>query len=267
MLLVIAIGSSNIRIGLYEGQKLRMQTSMRVDTQILPDEYAAKLRAALGLFGYRGEEVEGAILSSVMPPLTFGIRQAVERLCHVRPLVVGPGLKTGLAIRINDPAQLGSDLVTQAVAAREKEKGPSVVCSLGTATTFLLLDGQGAVRGASIAPGMQISLAALAQHTASLPWIDLETPPPAALGKTTVDSMKSGLLLGTACLVEGMTQRLEEEAGEAVSLLLTGTFAPLIAPLCRRKCRIEPDLALEGLRLLYERHRAAGRKKGEEKAK
>lgn len=264
MLLVIAIGSSNIRIGLYEGDKLRMQTSMRVDTQILPDEYAVKIQSALGLFGCRADEVEGAILSSVMPPLTFGIHQAVERLCHVRPLVVGPGLRTGLPIRINDPAQLGSDLVTQAVAAREMKLGPTVVCSLGTATTFVLMDGQGAVRGASIAPGMKISLESLARHTAQLPWIDLETPPPGAVGKTTVDSMKSGLLLGTACLVEGMTKRMEEELGEDVSLILTGTFAPLIAPLCRRECRTEPDLILEGLRLIYERHRE---KRGERGAK
>lgn len=111
---------------------------------------------------------------------------------------------------------------------------------------------------------MKISLEALARHTAQLPWIDLETPPPGAVGKTTVDSMKSGLLLGTACLVEGMTKRMEEELGEKVSLILTGTFAPLIAPLCRRECRTEPDLILRGLRLIYERHRE---KRGERGAK
>lgn len=260
MILTIAIGSSSIRLGVFEERKLVLQTSMRADTQSLPDEYAVKIQSALQLFGCVPSQLDGAILSSVMPPLAPVLRQAVSRLIGARPLVVGPGLKTGLHIRINDPAQLGSDLVVCAVAALEKHPGPLLVCSLGTATTLIAIDASGALRGGAILPGVQISLDALSQHTAQLPRIDLEHPPQGVIGLNTVDCMKSGIFYGTACAIDGLAKRMEQDLGvEAATLVVTGTYGPLIAPCCQRPTLVEPDLVLEGLAAIYQRNTAKKR--------
>lgn len=254
MLLAIAIGSTNIRIAVFEGRQPLVQTSMRADTLILPDEYAVKIQSALQLFGCDPAEIDGVILSSVMPPLVSVMRQAVARLTGARMLVVGPGLKTGLHIRINDPGQLGSDLVVCAVAALGRYKPPLLVCSMGTATTMVAIDREGAVRGGAIMPGVKISLDALAEHTAQLPRIDLERPPRDVIGLNTVDCMKSGILYGTASAIEGMAARMEESLGEEAQLVATGSYAPAIAPLCRRPLVIDEDLMMEGLRMIYNKN-------------
>lgn len=254
MLLAIAIGSTNIRIGVYEGERLLVQTSMRADTLILPDEYAVKIQSALLLFGCDIGKIDGVILSSVMPPLVSVMRQAVARLTRARILVVGPGLKTGLHIRINDPGQLGSDLVVCAVAALHRHEPPLLVCSMGTATTMVAIDREGAVRGGAIMPGVKISLDALADHTAQLPRIDLERPPRDVIGLNTVDCMKSGILYGTACAIDGMAARMEESLGEEARLVATGAYARVIAPLCRRTALVEEDLMMEGLRLIHSKN-------------
>lgn len=254
MLLTIAVGSSNIRIGVFEGEKLVMHTSMRVDTQILPDEYAVKLQSALTLFGCDPCKIDGAILCSVTPPLTGVMRQAVARLTGVRLMIVGPGLKTGLHIRINDPAQLGADLAVCAVAALEHYQPPLIVASFGTAATLLALDQTGAVRGGAILPGLKLSLEALVAHTAQLPQIDLERPPKSVIGSNTVDAMTSGLLYGAACAADGMVSRMEQELGQPVQLIATGSFARIVAPHCLHPLVMEPDLIMEGLRLIYLRN-------------
>ena len=254
MLLAIAVGSSNIRIGVFDGERLAMKTSMRVDAQILPDEYAVKIQSALALFGCDPQKIDGAILCSVTPPLTGVMRQAVVRLTRARLMVVGPGLKTGLQIRINDPDQLGADLAVCAAAALDRYDPPLAIASFGTATTLTLLDQEGRLRGGAIMPGLKISLAALAAHTAQLPQIDLERPPKAVVGQNTVDSMTSGLIYGAACAADGLVGRMEEELGQPVRLIATGAFARIVAPHCRRSFAIEEDLIMEGLRLIYLRN-------------
>lgn len=254
MLLTIAVGSSNIRIGVFEGEQLAMRTSMRVDAQILPDEYAVKFQSALALFGCDPQKIHGAILCSVTPPLTGVVGQAVARLTRARLMVVGPGLKTGLQIRINDPAQLGADLAVCAVAALEKYEPPLIVASFGTATTLLVLDRAGALRGGAILPGLKISLAALAAHTAQLPQIDLERPPKAVIGQNTVDAMTAGLIYGAACAADGLVDRMERQLGQPARLIATGSFARIVAPHCLHPLEVEQDLILEGLRLIYQRN-------------
>ncbi len=254
MLLAIAMGSSNIRIGVFDGKKLAMRTSMRVDAQILPDEYAVKLQSALALFGCDPQRIDGAILCSVTPPLTGVMRQAVARLTRARLMIVGPGLKTGLQIRINDPAQLGADLAVCAVAALDRYEPPLIVASFGTAAALLALDQTGAVRGGAILPGLKISLEALTARTAQLPQIDLERPPKAAIGSNTVDAMTSGLIYGAACAADGMVCRMEKELGRPARLIATGSFAQIVAPHCAHPLEIEEDLIMEGLRLIYLRN-------------
>lgn len=253
-LLAIAVGSSNIRIGVFEEEQLTMTTSMRVDAQILPDEYAVKLQSALALFGCDPQKIDGAILCSVTPPLTGVMRQAVARLTRARLMIVGPGLKTGLQIRINDPAQLGADLAVCAAAALDRYEPPMIVASFGTAAALMALDQTGALRGGAIMPGLKISLEALAARTAQLPQIDLERPPKAAIGANTVDAMTSGLIYGAACAADGMARRMEEELGQPAKLIATGSFARIVAPHCLHPLVIEEDLIMEGLRLLYLRN-------------
>ncbi|WP_458862320.1 type III pantothenate kinase [Acidaminobacterium chupaoyuni] len=254
MLLAVSIGSSNIHIGLYEGKNLKVQTTMRVDTQILADEYAAKLMSALTLFKKEPSEISGVILSSVMPPLVSVIRRAVRRLTQAPMVVVGPGVKTGLKISINDPAQMGADLVSCAVGALSYYEPPMILCSMGTATTLMAIDANGALCGGTIAPGMKISLEALASHTAQLPRIDLESDCKAVIGRNTVDCMKSGILNGTAAMAEGLAQRMAEELGSEAPIILTGDYAELAAPYFRGNIKVHPALTMEGLRLIYEKN-------------
>jgi type III pantothenate kinase len=207
----------------------------------------------LSLFEVTPELIEGSIISSVVPLVQQVMVRAVERLTGKPCLTVGPGLKTGLNIKIDNPAQAGSDLIVGAVAAIEAYGAPLLVIDLGTATTISVIDKDGVFRGGTIAPGVMLSLNALSSGTAQLPGISLEKPR-RAIGTNTVDSMRSGLLLGSAAMLDGMVERIEAELGCSTRVVATGGLAKFIVPLCKREMVIDESLLLKGLDILYKRN-------------
>lgn len=254
MLLTIDIGNTNITLGAYEGEKLQMLARMATDNRRTEDQYAVELRDILDINGVQAAAIDGAIISSVVPHVGAVMRQAAAKLCGVAPLVLGPGVKTGLNIKIDNPAQLGADLAAGAVAALAICPPPCIIVDLGTATTISVLDKEGAFLGGAIAAGIGITLDALSSRTAQLPAIHIEAPKK-VIGSNTVDCMKSGLVLGAAAMVDGMIDRIDEELGEEASVIATGGLAREVVAVCRRQIRLEENLLLEGLRLIYEKNK------------
>lgn len=253
MIIAIDIGNSNIVLGCLENGSICFEARMATDRIKTSDQYCAELKTMLGLFDVAPANVEGSIVSSVVPLVQQVIVQALERLTGKPCLTVGPGLKTGLNIKIDNPAQAGSDLIVGAVAAIEAYGAPLCVIDLGTATTISVIDRDKVFRGGSIAPGVMLSLNALSSGTAQLPAISLERPRK-AVGTNTVDSMRSGLLLGSAAMLDGMLERIEDELGYPTRVIATGGLAKFIVPLCKRKMEIDDHLLLRGLDLLYRRN-------------
>ena len=250
MILAIDIGNTNIVLGGLRGPEIAFEARMATDRIKTADQYCAELKGMLDLFGVVPGDIKGSIVSSVVPLVQQVIVLALERLTGKPCLTVGPGLKTGLNIKIDNPAQAGSDLIVGAVAAIETYGAPLCVIDLGTATTISVIDKNGAFRGGTIAPGVMLSLNALSSGTAQLPGISLELPRK-AIGTNTVDSMRSGLLLGTAAMLEGMVDRIEAELGYPTRVVATGGLARFIVPACRREMTVDNDLLLKGLYLLY----------------
>ena len=253
MIIAIDIGNSNIVLGCLENGSICFEARMATDRIKAADQYCAELKTMLGLFDVDPANVEGSIVSSVVPLVQQVIVQALERLTGKPCLTVGPGLKTGLNIKIDNPAQAGSDLIVGAVAAIDAYGAPLCVIDLGTATTISVIDRDKVFRGGSIAPGVMLSLNALSSGTAQLPAISLEQPRK-VVGTNTVDSMRSGLLLGSAAMLDGMLERIEDELGYSTRVIATGGLAKFIVPLCKRKMEIDDHLLLRGLDLLYRRN-------------
>ena len=196
------------------------------------------------------EEIEGSIISSVVPNLTEVIKNAVEQVTGKEPIVIGPGVKTGLKIMIDDPAQLGADLVVDSVAGIAEYHVPLVIFDLGTATTICVIDKNKNYLGGMIIPGVEISLNSLVTRTSQLPKINLE-PPRKLIGSNTIDAMKSGIMYSTACGIDGMIEKIEKELGEKVTVVATGGIAKKIIPLCQREIILDDELLLKGLRIIY----------------
>lgn len=250
MLLVLDIGNTNITMGVYDGDQLAVQSRMATDQKRMEDEYAMILMDILRLYGIKREQITGAIFSSVVPSLDRAIRHAVRRVSGVTPLQVGPGLKSGVNIRIDNPRQLGADLLVGAAAAIARYGAPVLVWDLGTATKVSVIDREGSFRGGAIAPSVRTSLDSLSSMAALLPSVSIETPP-TAIGTNTVDCMASGTVFGTAAMIDGMTDRIEAELGYPVKVVATGGLAGEIVPHCRRDIPYDPALLLEGLRLIW----------------
>ena len=253
MILAIDIGNSNIVLGCIDGEEIRFEARMATDRIKTSDQYCAELKSMLNLFGVEAAEIEGSIISSVVPPVQNALLLAVKRLTGKSVLTVGPGLKTGLNIKIDNPAQAGSDLIVGAVAAIAEYGAPLCVIDLGTATTICAIDRDEVFRGGAISPGVMLSLNALSSGTAQLPGISLEKPT-RAIGTNTVDSMRSGIVYGTAAMLDGMIERFEAELGYRMKIVATGGLAQYIAPFCKREMIIDDNLLLKGLRLLYRRN-------------
>lgn len=253
MILAIDVGNTNIVLGCIREGEILFEARMATDRIKTSDQYCAELKNMLELFDVAPKDVEGTIISSVVPLVQQILERAVARLTGKPCLTVGPGLKTGLNIRIDNPAQAGSDLIVGAVAAIEAYGAPLCVIDLGTATTISVIDRKGAFVGGTIAPGVMLSLNALSSGTAQLPAIGLEKPR-RAIGTNTVDSMRSGLLLGSAAMLDGMVERIEEELGYPTKVVATGGLAKFIAPLCKREMVIDDNLLLTGLWILYNRN-------------
>lgn len=250
MILAVDIGNSNIVIGGMEGQEILFEARLRTDATKTSDEYCIDLKMILEVYEASPAGMEGAIISSVVPQVLNSIKTAIVKLIHKEPLVVGPGLKTGLNIKIDNPAQTGADLVVGCVAALREHKPPMIVIDMGTATTMIALDETGAFIGGCIAPGVKISMDALTGRTALLPGLQLDQPKK-AIGRNTIDCMRSGIMLGSACMLDGMVQRMEEELGAKATVVVTGGIARFVTPMCRTPMIYDKDLLLKGLATLY----------------
>lgn len=254
MLLAIDIGNSNIVVGFVEEGRILRKARMATDLIKTSDQYWIELKGILGLFEITTDQIEGVIISSVVPPVLNSCRTAVKKLTGLEPMVVGPGMKTGVNILLDNPAQVGSDLITAAAAALREYPTPMLIIDMGTATTITVLDKNGAFLGGSICPGVKISAEALSGKTAQLPAISLEAPAK-AIGRNTVDSMRSGLMVGSAAMLDGLISRMEKELGQKATVVATGGIARYIIPMCQREILYDHDLLLKGLVILYENNK------------
>lgn len=250
MILAVDIGNSNIVLGGIQGDNIAFEARLRTEPTKTSDEYCIDVKIILDVYGFKREDVEGAIISSVVPQVLNSIKTAIKKLTGKTALVVGPGLKTGLNIRVENPSQTGADLVVGSVAALREHKPPLIVVDMGTATTMSVLDDSGALIGGCICPGVKISLDALTERTALLPGLQLDQPRK-AIGRNTIDCMRSGIMMGYACMLDGMVQRMEEELGQKATVVITGGIAKFIAPLCKTPMIYDKDLLLKGLAFLY----------------
>ena len=250
MILTIDIGNSNIVHGAVEGDEIRFEARLRTDATKTSDEYCIDLKMILEVYGVSKTDIEGSIIASVVPQVLNSMQTAVKKLTGKAALVVGPGLKTGLNIQIENPGQTGADLVVGAVAALREHKAPLIVVDMGTATTMMVLDKNSAFVGGCIMPGVKISLDALTDRTALLPGLQLDQPKK-AIGRNTIDCMRSGIMLGAACMIDGMIQRMEEELGYETTVIATGGIAKFVVPMCRRSVIYDKDLIVKGLAALY----------------
>lgn len=254
MLLAVDIGNTNVAVGIFQEETLVEHWKVRSDAEKTCDEYKVILRGLLRASHMEEAQIKGAILSSVVPPLTPVFQEVCRGMFQIKPLTVGPGLKTGMPIMYENPLEVGADRVASAVASLEKYGGPCIVVDFGTATTFDALSAQGEYLGGAIAPGVWISAEALYTKTAKLPRIEIVRPE-RAIGRTTVTSMQSGLYFGYIGLVSSLIQRFLDELGGEAAVVATGGFASLVHREVSSIDHYEPDLVLEGLRILYERNR------------
>ena len=250
MILVVDIGNSNVVIGGVEGENILFEARLRTEATKTSDEYCIDLKNILDIYSVDGKQIEGAIIASVVPQVLNTLQTAVMKLTGKKALVVGPGLKTGLNIAIDNPSQTGADLVVGCVAALREHKPPMIVIDMGTATTMVVLDKNGSLIGGSISPGVKISLDALTGGTALLPGLQLDQPK-RAIGRNTIDCMRSGIMLGAACMLDGMIDRMEEELGYKTKVIITGGIAKFVMPMCRKEMIYDKDLLIKGLAVLY----------------
>ncbi len=254
MILVLDIGNTNITLGVYRGKDLLFVSRMATDRMRMEDQYAIELREILSLYGVSLGEIEGAAVSSVVPIVNRSVVSAVRKLTGADPVCVGPKTKTNIKIDIKNSEIVGADLLVGCVAAAEMFDGPCIILDMGTATTFVVLDEEKRMLGGAIAPGVGISLDALTGRTAQLPSVSLEAPEH-VVGNSTTECMRSGLITGTACMIDGMCSRMEQELGKKCSVVATGGLAKEIIQQCERKIVLSDTLLLEGLRLIYETNR------------
>ena len=255
MILAIDVGNTNIVLGGVDKGKDIFSVRLASDRNKTADQYALDIQGILNMYHVEVSDIEGGIISSVVPYLQSVIPQAVRILTGIDIMVVGPGIKTGLDIRTDNPAAVGSDLIVGAIAAKAKYKLPIAIVDMGTATTVSVMDENGAYLGGMIIPGLWTSVNALSSLAAQLPNIDRAAGNAKVLGTKTVDCMRSGSLIGCAAMLDGIIDRVEEELGMSVSAVLTGGVSPLVAPYCKRSFYLEPDILIRGLELLYERNR------------
>ena len=250
MILTVDIGNSNIVLGGVQEDTIAFEARLRTEATKTSDQYCVDLKILLDVYKINPEDIEGCIISSVVPQVLNSFQTAIKKLIGKTPLVVGPGIKTGLDIRLENPGQTGADLVVADVAALREHKPPLIVIDMGTATTMSVLDQNGAHIGGCIIPGVRISLDALTDRTALLPGLQLDQPK-RAIGRNTIDAMRSGIMIGTACMLDGMIARMEAELGSKTTVIATGGIAKFIVPLCKTPIIYDKDLLIKGLVALY----------------
>lgn len=254
MILTVDIGNSNIVLGGVKDDEICFEARLRTDATKTSDEYCIDLKMILDVYDVQPKEIEGSIIGSVVPQVLNSMQTAIKKLTGKAALVVGPGLKTGLNIQVENPSQTGADLVVGCVAALREHKAPMIVVDMGTATTMIVLDKNSAMIGGCIMPGVKISLDALTERTALLPGLQLDQPKK-AIGRNTIDCMRSGIMMGAACMLDGMIERMEEELGYETTVIVTGGIAKFVVPMCRKPVIYDKDLLLKGLAALYRENR------------
>lgn len=257
MVLAVDIGNSNIVIGCFEGENIRFIERLSTSQNSTELEYTVLIKTVLELNGVALDSFKGGIISSVVPSVTSTVRDAMTRLIGKPIMIVGPGIRTGLKIMLDDPAQLGSDRVADAVAAVNEYPCPIILVDMGTATTISVIDKDKNFRGGMIMPGLIVSLDSLTMRTSQLPRISLD-PPKNTIGSNTIDCMKSGVLYGTASAIDGVVQRIEEELGESCTVVSTGGLAKTVIPHCKRDIIIDDKLLLKGLMIIYNKNQPKG---------
>ena len=254
MLLAIDIGNTNIVIGCIQDDEILFKARIATDRTRTSDQYGVEIKNMLEAFGVSREDISDCIISSVVPPVFHSVRTGVVKVIGKQPMVVGPGLKTGLNIRVDVPSQVGSDRIVIAVAALAEYKPPLILMDMGTATTIEVVAENNTYIGGVIFPGVKVSLDALTSRAAQLPAISLDRPRN-VVGKNTVDCMRSGMMYGTAAMIDGLVDRIEEELGYRATLVATGGMAQFVTPLCKREIILEKDLLLKGLNLIYKKNK------------
>lgn len=254
MILAIDVGNTNIVIGCIDKEKchfIERLSTVRIKTEL---EYAIDIKSVLDIYHVCPEEIEGGIISSVVPQITTNIKLAAEKILKKEILVIGSGIKTGLDIRIDDPGQLGADLVAASVAGIAEYLVPMMIFDMGTANTVCVIDREKRYLGGMIYPGLGVSLDSLTAHASQLGGISLEAPE-RVIGRNTIDCMKSGVIYSAAAAMDGIIDRIQEEMGETLTVIATGGLAKCIVPHCRREVILDDDLLLKGLLVLYDKNR------------
>jgi type III pantothenate kinase len=253
LILVVDVGNTNIVLGIYEQKNLLHHWRLSTNRAATVDEYGIMIHNLFNHAGIRIEQINGVIISSVVPPLMFVLEQLCSKYLHKIPLIVGPGIKTGLNIRIENPREMGADRIVNAVAGIELYGSPLVIVDFGTATTFDYIDEAGHLLGCAIAPGIGISMEALYQKAAKLPRIELVRPK-TTVGRNTVTSMQSGIVYGFAGQADGIVDRMREEFNTTPTVVATGGFAELISAESKTIQVVNPLLTIQGLQIIYERN-------------
>ena len=254
MILAIDSGNTNIVVGCIDKEKIYFTervATVRTKTEL---EYAIDIKTILDIYHISRSDIDGAIISSVVPQITNAAKLAVHKILHKDAMVLGPGIRTGLNIMLDNPGEMRADRVADAVAALAQYPVPLVIVDMGTATTVSVLDDKKRYIGGMIMPGVRISLDALTSRASQLSGISIEEPK-RIIGKNTVDCMKSGILYGNAAAVDGIIDRIEEELGQKVTVIATGGMSKKIIPHCKRKMILDGDLLLKGLQIIYEKNR------------
>lgn len=250
MVLVVDIGNTNIVLGVYTNGKLDFSARLATNKDQTSDEYSVILNGIFSLNNIDTKKIKGAIMSSVVPPLTGIFKTVLAKFINSEVLVVGPGIKTGFNIKIDSPAQLGTDMVCNVAGALSEFKGPLIIVDMGTATTITVVSKDGDILGGSISPGLRISLNALSGGTAQLPFINIDNVK-SVIGKNTIDCMQSGVIYGAASMIDGMVKRISEELNDQPKVILTGGMSSMVIKYCSHEIHHDPNLLTKGLYTLY----------------
>jgi type III pantothenate kinase len=250
MIFVLDVGNTNIVLGLYEGDELIHHWRIGTDKDKSEDEYGMLIKNLFQHVGIDFTDIKGIIISSVVPPIMFALDRMCEKYFHIQPLIIGPGIKTGLNIKYENPREVGADRIVNAVAAIELYDSPLIIVDFGTATTYCYIDENKQYMGGAIAPGINISTEALYTYASKLPRIEIARPN-GIIGKNTVNAMQAGILFGYVGQVEGIVSRMKSQAKAQPKVIATGGLASLIAEECSVIDHVDPFLTLKGLYIVY----------------
>lgn len=253
MIIAVDIGNTNIVVGGFDEDNIAFVERISTDTSKTELEYVVQFHALSQIYSIPKEKFTGAIISSVVPPLNKIIATAIRKFAGIDPMIVGPGIKTGINIQMDNPATVGADLIVNAVAGLKKYGAPLIMIDMGTATTISVIDDKKNYIGGTIMPGVRVSLDSLVNRTSQLPKIALEKPSK-VIGRNTIDGMKSGIVMGQAACMDGMIERIWEELGYETAVVATGGLAPMIIPNCKHDVIIDDALTLFGLKIIYEKN-------------